>query len=427
MAIKFSEKALANLSQNTDLHLLTKIRFTYSWLILLSISIMLCAVLFWGIFGRITESIKVPGITLLSDGVVPIVAPNNGTLKYLNIEAGSKLQIGQVVGQIYNPEIISRIKNAQEEYRALAKEIVVLKEGHAKLIEYRLAQEKIKSEALSRLDKETLLSRERVKELLTSYKDLLAKGVVSKLEYYRTLDEAVQTEHSHSSLIMQNIDSQSTMQNLIWEGEEKLIELTQKLEEKERANNIAEYIFNEAFWVTAASTGKVIEVFKEHGDFVTTGDRIALVASDISGGIYLVAFVPIEDGKRIKNGMRAFFSPSGFPSAKHGFVKAVVRDVSEVPLNYEAVVAELVNESLARKFAGKDVVTRVELELIPDDDSSSGFAWTGKNSKNEELKNGVYGDIIIDVEYRSPISYIIPALKELFTSKKSQEEKADAL
>ena len=145
MAIKFSEKALANLSQNTDLHLLTKIRFTYSWLILLSISIMLCAVLFWGIFGRITESIKVPGITLLSDGVVPIVAPNNGTLKYLNIEAGSKLQIGQVVGQIYNPEIISRIKNAQEEYRALAKEIVVLKEGHAKLIEYRLAQEKIKS------------------------------------------------------------------------------------------------------------------------------------------------------------------------------------------------------------------------------------------------------------------------------------------
>lgn len=422
MAIDFSKKALSNLSANTQLHVLTKLNASYSIFFLIFTTIVMIVVLFWAFFGRITESINSPAITLLSDGVTPIVSKSSGTLKYLNISPGVKVETGQVIGQIYNPQTISEIKKIQAQYKSLEQEIAILKEGNEKLTQFRLEQENKKSDAIENFNKEIDKNKEQLKQLISLYQKILNKGDDFKLKYYQVIDQSLLTKQSELSLKLNNIDSESLLQDLIWQGQEKLIELNQRLEEKERANKFAEFLFKEAFWLTSPTSGKVIEIFKEHGGYVENGERIALVASDHRDGIYLVAFVSAEDGKKIKNGMRAFFAPSGVRPEKYGYVKAVVRDVSDAPINFDAVMAELVNDSLAKQLAGKNAVTRVEFELIPDANTKSGYAWTSKYGGNKKLLNGVYGKVIINVEYRSPISYIIPALRKVFISKDREKE-----
>ena len=54
--IKFSQKALDSLSNSNRLHVLTSVKASWSWLLLVSITVLLAAVVFWGCFGRIAES-----------------------------------------------------------------------------------------------------------------------------------------------------------------------------------------------------------------------------------------------------------------------------------------------------------------------------------------------------------------------------------
>ena len=166
-------------------------------------------------------------------------------------------------------------------------------------------------------------------------------------------------------------------------------------------------------YVRAKSTGTVIELLKDRGAYVRQGDKIALVASDLKKGIYLVAYIPAKNGKRIKNGMRAFFSPSVAPAERYGYVRAVVRDVSDAPINRETILRELLNGTLTDMLAGDEAMIRVVIELMPDEHTPSGYSWTGSSSYEHRLTNGIYGTVIINVEDRSPVSYIVPGIRKL--------------
>lgn len=416
MAIRFSKKALDNISQNSDIHSLTKIRATWSYIGLGFIAIITFVVIFWGCLGRITESIKTPGITLLSDGVTPLTSQSSGTLKYLNIEPGSEVSIGQVVGQIYSPQLISDYTKAETEYRSLYAEVDALVNEYKKNIEFLLSQETRKKELLDSVDKEIDETKERIIETLTKSEPNFNKIDQFKLEYFQTLDSVLQTHYAHLDLLLQGIETESNSQRLIWEAKEKLNILEHQLEEKRRIKKIHEFLFRESYWITAGNTGKISEVFKETGSYIENGELIALIASNPEDGIYLVAYVPIEQGKKIKSGMRAFFLPSGESSTKNGYVRAVVRKVSEIPVNFESISAELLNQSLAKKIVGNDVMSRVELELIPDLKNPTGYSWTSKSNHSKRLINGVYGEVIINIDYRSPISYILPVIRDIFST-----------
>ncbi len=171
---------------------------------------------------------------------------------------------------------------------------------------------------------------------------------------------------------------------------------------------------DESMYIRSKTSGTVIELLKDSGSFVSQGDKIALVASDLKKGIYLVAYIPAKNGKRIKNGMRAFFSPSVAPANRYGYIRAVVRDVSDAPINRETILRELLNGTLTDMLAGDEAMIRVVIDLMPDENTPSGYSWTGSHEYEHKITNGIYGTVIINVENRSPISYVIPGIRYMF-------------
>lgn len=180
--------------------------------------------------------------------------------------------------------------------------------------------------------------------------------------------------------------------------------------------------YDEISTVESPFTGKVAEVLKSTGSFVHRGENLALIASSPKKGLYLVTFIPAAHGQRVRNGMRAFFSPADAPVNRYGYIRAVVREVSMAPVTKETLLQELMNEQLADLLAGDRSVVRVVLELIPDKNTPSGYSWTGSQYYPAPVVNGVYGKVVINTEYRSPISYLFPSLSRGNRNKSGEEQ-----
>ena len=172
-------------------------------------------------------------------------------------------------------------------------------------------------------------------------------------------------------------------------------------------------IFYDRYWLRSPLTGKVIEIFQDEGTYVRSGDPVAIVASSPEEGIYLLAVFSAENSKRIRVGMSAFFSPREAPPSRYGYIRGVVREISGSPVNQEAIVQELSNESLGRELSKGRAMYRAVIQLIPDRSSSSGYSWTSGQEFQDKIVNGVMGEVTVNVEYKPPIAYLLPRLASI--------------
>ena len=423
--IAFSEKAIEQMNRGTQSHALTSVKARWTWFLFGSISLFFCAMIFWGFYGSMVESVSGVGITLLNGGLHPITVGGNGKLSHLNIQAGAEVTSEQIIGQIYNPEMLFNVRKLESEYNLLRSEVEFLRQGTERLTAQKLEMDRAKKKHLEHLTIQQEQSRQRAAEIVDIYSRLTNVGAASKVTYYQTLDQMVQTESSFLSTLFQSMETDISQQDQIWQQEQKLLELKQQLEQKRQDLDLARKLYREAYWITPNFDGQVLEVFKEEGAYVQNGEKIALVASSPDEGMYLAAFVPPDQGKKIRNGMSAFFSPAAAPAAEYGYLKCVVREVSNVPVNAETIQAELMNASLTQMIAGKSAVIRVVLEILPDPKSPSGYRWTRRKGYPRKIVNGMLGEVIINTSYRAPASYVIPALRELMNRKQVKKKPSD--
>lgn len=411
--IQFSEKALASRNSTSHTHVLTSVKAHWTWFLLGSVTLLSIALVLWGFCGSMVETVRGTGITVLSKGIHPIVARGSGSLTTLNIHPGARVSASQSVGQIHNAEIFFNIRKLENEYHLLTAEVNFLKEGIAKLTTQKVEMDKKRGELLSGISDKQKESHRRADEVSRSYSSMLAQGAASRTDLYQVMDSALQTENALLSTHLQMLETDISQQENLWQQEQRLLELNQQLEQKQRDFELAQQLYRDSCWLTAEFDGVVQEVFKEEGDYVQQGERIGLVASDLSDGMYLVAYVPATEQAQIRNGMSAYFAPFVASPSRYGYIKCVVREVSAAPINPEAVRAELSNDSLVQLLSTQGPVLRVVLEMIPDAESPSGYSWTSNKGYNGDIVNGMMGQVIINTEYRAPATYVIPALREL--------------
>lgn len=411
--IQFSEKALASRNSVGKTHALTSVKARWTWFLLGSITLLFGALVTWGFYGSMVETVSGSGITILSKGVHPIVAKGSGTLTTLNIHPGSQVSAGQSVGQIHNAETFFNIRKLENEYSLLTSEVNFLKDGIAHLTARKVELDKNRRELLSGLSDKQAASHKRADEIAQRYSALMEQGAASRVNLYQVMDGALQTENALLSTRLQVLEAELSQEDNLWQQEQRLLELNQQLEQKRRDLELAQRLYRDSCWITVEFDGVIQEVFKEEGSHVQHGERVGLVASDLSDGMYLVAYVPATEQAQIRNGMSAYFAPSVASPSRYGYIKCVVRETSTAPINPEAVQTELSNATLVQMIANQGPVLRVVLEMLPDTNTPSGYSWTSKLGYNGKIVNGMLGQVLINTEHRAPASYIIPALREL--------------
>lgn len=416
--IAFSKKALATMNAGIQTQELAGVKARWSWFLLIAMTLLFVGVLIWGLFGALAETVTGEGITLINGGGRYIIAQKNGVLYSLNIVPGTKLSAGQILGQIYDNESFFKLRRIEEEYRLLSEEINYLEKGIKSITNLQNETDVERKKRFDDLKNAQVESKKRAKDIVEMYQHLRSIGAASKISLYQALDQMLQTESSFISTIFQSMDTDVNIKSRIWDKEEKLLELKQRKEQKELELLFEYNLFIGTAWLYSEFDGTVMEVLKPEGSYVQKGDKIALVFGGEEKGIYLSAYVPVKDGKKIKTGMSAYFSPSAAPSEKYGYIKCVVREVSTVPVNTDTIKAELMNDRLTQLIVGDTVMMHIVVEMIPDANTTSGYKWTSKKGYPHKITNGMMGKVVFNIGYKAPAMFVVPAVREFISQTK---------
>ena len=99
---------------------ITSVKAPYTVLFLLCITLIVLIFFVWAFKGRVSETVEGTGITVSEEGtVMPIISMGDGVLANLNIKIGSKIRVGQVLGQLYNPTLPNKIDLLDKEYLSI--------------------------------------------------------------------------------------------------------------------------------------------------------------------------------------------------------------------------------------------------------------------------------------------------------------------
>lgn len=169
--------------------------------------------------------------------------------------------------------------------------------------------------------------------------------------------------------------------------------------------------------VKATVSGTVYSTFASNGSPVGIDTEMARISQQDKkddGKLQAVYYMPLAQGKNVKEGMKVNVYATNLPREEYGHMTATVTSVANYVTSYADLRTRLGDETLASTFSSKGAVLQVVCELDADKESASGFAWSTDKGKDVTLEVGTLLEGSVITEEVPPITMLIPKLKEKF-------------
>lgn len=375
----FRKSALEKLSSPEQLDQLMKITRPRSWIALGAMALILAVAILWSVFGSLPTSVSGQGIIMRKGGVFDIVATGSGRISDLqDFKIGEQINKGQILGHISQPVLEQQIKEAKAD---LSEErIVSAAEGNVQLKVIQAKEERLRS----------------LKTAEQQQADLLRDGLITRQRYEET-NQAIYATQNDIAAAKIALQKQG--------GNSGTSQAANRLNELQLQHQLTSNI-------TSNYDGTVVEMMAMNGDAVKDGQPILSIEFENEKKEVLIYLPPGSIRKLVKPGMMAQISPATSKKERYGYLMGKVRTVSKFPATEQGMMAVLNNATLVREMAKDGPPIVVLVELIPDDKTRSGYAWSSKAGAGVEVRSGTSCTGSFVVENKRPISLVIPMLKE---------------
>lgn len=446
----FREAALKKVSSPEQLDRLMPVTRPRGWVALGALAAVLAAALGWGIYGAVPTRVGGRGILLeQGGGVIDVQAKNAGRLLSLAVQAGDRVDAGQLIARIDQRDLALSLRQAQgfaTELRSQRDQTASFYEQYLREQERNLRaqaaglqQRARDAEANFRVQRAAIETRlrdgaERLKSLealLTVEEDLLRQGYVSKLQVQdmRERVESAREEVSKANADLRQLET-TTKENVAkvrTDSEQlniKLLELQNQrsqaldgyalklVEADQKVRQLASDL-DESGVVLAPVAGTVVELVAAPGTIVN--ERSAIVKVE-TGGRRLegVVYVPAGTGKEVKVGTRVEITPATVKKEEWGSMLGRVKSVGELPSTTSGIMAVLDNQDLVRTLLASGPQLAIGVELLLDPQARSGFRWTSARGPDVTITPGTLAAAQMIVREQPPITLVIPYLKKFF-------------
>lgn len=410
----FRRASLERLASPEQLDALMRVTTPAGWIVHLTLFGVLAAVVLWGVFGSITMTIEGQGIIVTSGGIRNIQHVMGGRVTDIKVRPGDLVEKGEVIARVDQDELVNQV--AEERIRL--KELLASQARTMSFSEQDLA---LRRTYLARQDDTTRSSIESDKEQL----DFLSKTLPTYEELYQnggiSEKQLLETRATYNSLKVQVADNENALRQIEWEmaqlslgKEEEKTGLDSQVDEARR--NIARLERNLEYYTNIVSpeTGRVIEVMVNEGALLGAGATVVSIepAGRAARNLVAVVYLPSE-GKNVKPGMDVQVSPVNVRREEHGFIRGRVTFVSPYPATAEGMLRVLGNASLVEALLGRGAVLEVRVDLVPTTKTVSGLAWSSKDGPPIAIQSGTICSASVIEKTQSPISFVIPWLREL--------------
>lgn len=385
-----------------------------SWLALASCLLTLVVAVLWGLFGSIPTRVNGKGILLKNGSLYDVVSSGTGRIEELSIEVDENVREGQTLARLSQPDILHEIAAAEYTLKNHEAERTLVFSLDTRTADLKKAF----VDKQRRTIQESITTGEHrlafLQKQMTDTQKLYNQGIVtqelhegSKNEYNRASQELMKLRDELTNLSMQEIDVTSRR-------EKDLIAIDHKIEQdREMIRSLREKL-NLNSTVVSRHSGKVLELFKNRGTIISTGEP--LLSMEITGRdtallSALLYFQPLE-GKKIKPGMKVNITPSTVKEEEYGSVLGEVVQVSAFPASNKGMMRVLQNADLVKNLSEGGAPIMATVRLITNPAAPSGFAWSSGSGPAIGVQAGTICSARVVTAIQPPITLVLPYLKK---------------
>ncbi len=409
----FRQKALDKLSSPERLDQLLAVTPRRAWLALAAIVGILVAALAWSLLGSLPTRVAGPGVFVRMGGAFQIVSRGDGSVIDLTVGVGDIVSKGEVIGHLELPELEVRVENAAARLKELEKADGISDEADATNLRLTVAALDERKETLEQSAADFDEQTKALSEQVEIQRDLQKRGLIprSTLLANQTALASSQQSASNARVELANTEtSRSEMMNTLREKDEAR---RLGIADAERELRTLQKQYDEAINIRSPFDGRIIEIQTDIGDVVRRGESV-LALENTHEALQCLLFIPAGEGKKVKPGMAAQLAPSVAKREEYGFLKGTVVSVSGLPATDAAAESILHNSRLVEQLFARGNPIIATVELIPDETTTSGFAWSTSQGPPTDITSGTLAEGQIVVLRQRPITLVLPFLRQLF-------------
>jgi len=409
----FRQSALQRLSSPEQLDQLMHVTRPRAWIGLYALAAVLTAVLLWGIFGSLPTRISGQGVVIREGGVLNVAAQAGGTVaSYSDLRLGQRVRAGQLIAVVGQPLLELQVDAARSELerlrlerKALADRFMVEQpaQGEARRLQ-RLLQE-----GVIRAREEQL---ESLRTVESQQVELLRDGLITRQRHEETRQAifGAETEIGNARsalqrLALEQLSETSRRAERERELDARVEQAVKRLRELERQLSLSSQVL-------APMDGTVVEVMAMRGDLVKPGQPVLSIETERTELRAMVFMPPDSSAELIQTGMAAQISPVTAKKERYGSIIGRVRGVARYPATEQGMMAVFNNELLVRELSKAGPPIAVDVELVPDASTRSGYRWSSSTGASVELRSGTLCSGTFVIQRERPIGLVIPLLRE---------------
>ena len=159
--------------------------------------------------------------------------------------------------------------------------------------------------------------------------------------------------------------------------------------------------------VVSLFDGRVDEILIEKGVLLERGQSVAVIKERYEP-LQAFVFVPGEQGKQLKKGMQVHVLPSTVKAEEHGFIQGEVTSVSKFPVTEVGMYLLLENQSLVDELRTGSNQYRVDIKLLKDPSTPSGFKWSSSQGPPFSITRGTLCTATFVLGEERPVNLVLP-------------------
>jgi HlyD family secretion protein len=410
----FRKTALDNLSAPEQLDAALQVTRPRAWIALLAIAMVLCAVLAWSVLGTLPANVHGQGIIMREGGTFNVVAFGNGVVTEMpDLRIGDPVRKGQVLGRIAQPELEQQIDAQRAVVRELQAEEARTRDSARMLQPVREKSAQLQQAALRRT---IAFRRDQLRSLhlvLQGQEELLRDGLITRQRYEQTRQQAMAAESDIDAaqtqlekLSVERIEVDAAQEMRLAEARSRLLQAQNRLDDLVVQHRLASTIVSNF-------DGTVVETMAMKGDALKNGQPVLSIEVD-EGVLEAVIYLPPDsNAKLLKPGMPAQISPATAKKERFGYLIGKVVAISQYPSTEQGMLSLFNNAALVRELTRNGPPLAVEVQLLRDAATKSGYRWSSRTGAAVELTSGTLATGTFVVENKRPISLLIPLLREM--------------
>jgi HlyD family secretion protein len=375
----------------------------------------------WALFWPVPTEVEGMGVLVFPNNAGILNARSGGQVRDLFVKTGESVTRGQVLMQLYLPVLERQLDQQRGNLRQLERHNALLDQRDALRL---LTERRALDTSLAKFSED----RRRYGQLQSTYSSKLRNlDWLAKREVVAPLSSVVVSAEQWLTSTSVNLDDvKINEKNVLTNYQQvKLTIETQALQRRyqiddlKRQIQVTEAKIDYDGKVHAERNGTVLDLQVIAGQTVGTGQRLGTIGrpeqpSANDRPLRALAYFAPADARRLPLGLPVEVVPQWNQRGRFGGIVGKVTQVLTLPATQDDISTTIGNQQLAEELTKNGPVMRSEIELERDPSSVDGYRWTLSGGSGVfPIRDGLTVSTHAYVEWRSPISYVIPGLRSL--------------